>query len=48
MKYSIFNNTLTISSAYGLIYNAYTNIYVLLKIDQYHTLPVGGIKLAHI
>lgn len=37
MKYSIFNNTLTISSAYGLIYNAYTNIYVLLKIDQYHT-----------
>lgn len=36
MKYSIYNNGIILSPLYGLLYNAYTNIYVLLRINQYH------------
>lgn len=36
MKYSIYNNGIVLSPLYGLLYNAYTNMYVLLRINQYH------------
>lgn len=47
MKYSIYNNKLLLSSSYGLIYNAYTNMYVLLRINQYHiflTCPLSQLE----
>lgn len=36
MKYSIYNNGIILSPSHGLLYNAYTNIYVLLRINQYN------------
>ena len=50
MKYSLYNNTLVISPAYGLIYNTYTNMYVILRINQYNaflTLSIDQLKNQH-
>lgn len=43
MKYSQFNNSINLSYSYGLIYNSYTNMYILLRKKQYLdflTLPI--------